>query len=136
MKMEAEIPERMIAPCGMNCMVCYVHLKKKKPCPGCRQQDDATPEHCRKCKIKDCAFEKGVDLCIECISFPCSVIKRLDKSYQKRYRVSLVENAARIKAVGAKQFLYEEKEKWTCPVCNGVISLHDRVCSECGKGVC
>jgi transposase len=60
------------------------------------------------------------------------IIKRLDKSYRQRYQVSLIENSIRIKTVGVKQFVVEEKQKWTCSQCGGVISLHDRVCSECG----
>jgi hypothetical protein len=123
----------MLAPCGMNCGVCYVHLKKKKPCLGCWGQDDSKPEHCRKCKIKTCASGQGIDFCFNCSTFPCAIIKRLDKSYRQRYQVSLIDNALRLKTVGAKQFLNEEREKWTCADCGGVVSLHDRVCSECGK---
>jgi rubrerythrin len=29
--------------------------------------------------------------------------------------------------------LLEEKEKWTCAQCGGIISLHDSACSECGR---
>jgi hypothetical protein len=133
MKMYAEIPAAMLAPCGMTCAVCYVHLKEKKPCMGCRSQDASKPEHCRKCKIKDCAASRRVDFCCECSSFPCTTIKRLDKSYRKRYRVSLIDNALRIKAFGGKQHLLEVKLKWTCPDCGGVISLHDSACSECSQ---
>lgn len=132
MKMDAEMSVTMLAPCGMNCHVCYVHLKKKKPCLGCHGQDESKPQHCRKCKIKECATNQGVDFCSSCPSFPCAIIKRLDKSYKQRYRVSLVDNAIRLKTVGAKQYLLEEKERWTCAYCGGVISLHDCVCSECG----
>jgi hypothetical protein len=133
MKMDKEISVIMIAPCGMNCQVCYVHLKKKKPCQGCRGQDEAKPEHCRKCKIKVCAFGLGIDYCIQCPSFPCAVVKRLDKSYRQRYQESLVDNAIRLSNLGANCFLHEEREKWLCRVCGGIVSLHDRVCSECGK---
>jgi hypothetical protein len=100
---------------------------------GCRAQDASQPEHCRKCEIKDCATSRAVNFCFECPSFPCATIKRLDKNYRQRYQVSLIDNAMRIKAVGAKQHLLVEKEKWTCPDCAGVISLHDQVCSECGR---
>jgi len=135
MKTNTEVTTTMLAPCGMNCAVCYVHLKEKKPCPGCRGQDASKPEHCRKCEIKDCVTSQGLDFCFECLTFPCVSIKRLDKSYRQRYQVSLIDNAIRIKTAGAKQHLLEEKEKWTCSVCGGVISLHDRACSECGKEV-
>jgi hypothetical protein len=60
-------------------------------------------------------------------------IKRLDKSYRKRYNISLIENAIRIKAVGTAIFLAEERAKWICKHCGGAISLHDGVCSDCGE---
>ena len=135
MRMYANIPAHMLAPCGITCAVCYVHLKKKKPCLGCRSQDASKPEHCRKCKIKDCATRQGVDFCFECSSFPCITIKRLDQSYRQRYQVSLIENALRLKTAGAQQHLLEEKEKWTCSHCGGILSLHDRICSECGEKI-
>ncbi|RPI92516.1 MAG: DUF3795 domain-containing protein [Chloroflexi bacterium] len=133
MKIHMDISTTLLAPCGMNCAVCYAHLRAKKPCPGCRGQDASKPEHCRKCKIKDCAISQEIDFCFECPAFPCATIKRLDKSYRQRYQVSLIDNAIRIKTVGARQYLIEEKEKWTCSRCGGVISLHDRLCSKCGK---
>jgi hypothetical protein len=133
MKTNAKIQIDMLAPCGITCAVCYVYLKEKKPCLGCRGQNASKPEHCRKCKIKECATCHGINFCFECSSFPCVTIKRLDKSYRQRYQVSLIENAIRLSSVGAKQYLLEEKERWTCSHCGGVISLHDRVCSECGK---
>jgi hypothetical protein len=133
MKTESKIPVDMLAPCGITCAVCYVYLRKKKPCLGCRGQDVGKPEHCRQCKIKDCVASRGIDFCFECSSFPCLTIKSLDKSYRQRYRVSLIENGIRIKTVGAEQHLLEEKKKWACTQCGGVISLHDRACIECGN---
>jgi len=133
MKMARVMTATLLAPCGMNCGVCYAHLRKKKPCLGCHGEDDAKPEHCRKCKIKDCATGQGLAFCFECSSFPCAIIKRLDESYRQRYEVSLIDNALRLKAVGAKRYMREDREKWSCNECGGVISLHDRICSECGK---
>lgn len=135
MEMDKEIPEIMLAPCGMNCYVCYMHLKKNKPCLGCHGRDDSKPNHCRECKIKDCAVSHGVDFCFDCPSFPCVIIKRLDRSYRQRYQVSLIDGAVLLKSIGAKQYLLNEKAKWSCADCGGVVSLHDRVCSECGKAV-
>jgi DNA-directed RNA polymerase subunit RPC12/RpoP len=37
--------------------------------------------------------------------------------------------------VGIEQFLWEEKQKWACARCGGVISIHDRVCSTCGREI-
>lgn len=121
----------MFAPCGMNCKVCYKHLKPKKSCKGCLSSDDDKPEHCKKCNIKNCVKEKGITYCFECADFPCKQIKNLDKSYIKRYGVSLVQNGITVKNDGLECFMMKEKEHWTCKKCSGIISLHDAECSEC-----
>ena len=107
MKMPEKIEPVMFAPCGMNCLVCYKHCYHKKPCAGCLKSDQGKPEHCRKCKIKDCVTERQITYCFECPEYPCKQIKRLDA------------------------FLKQQKEKYTCPECGGIISIHDAECSEC-----
>lgn len=134
MKMPSKIDEKMLAMCGMNCSVCYKHLSVKKyskSCHGCRQGDETLPNSCRKCKIKDCANEKNLKNCFLCKDYPCKWIKTLDKSYRQRYDVSLIENGLCCKKDGIDSFLRQEKKKWTCPKCKGIISLHDKFCSEC-----
>lgn len=132
MKMPNKMDNSMVAICGMNCTVCYQHLVTKK-CNGCKHNDETLPEHCRKCKIKDCAKNKNLKYCFECDEYPCKWIKNLDKSYKKRYNTSLIENGLFIKENGIEEFLKKEKEKWTCSNCKGIISLHDKSCSECQK---
>ncbi len=131
--MPYKINHKLFAPCGMNCMVCYVHLKAKKPCDGCLCADTHKTERCKACQIKACADEKGLTYCYECDDFPCLRIKNLDKSYRKRYQVSLIENSKAVFDKGLETFLLHEKKRWTCADCNGVISLHDKQCSKCGK---
>ena len=75
-----KIDTTMFAPCGMNCMVCYKHCFHKKPCAGCLNCDEGKPEHCRKCKIKDCIKEKPLSYCFECPEYPCKLIKILKKA--------------------------------------------------------
>lgn len=122
----------MFAPCGMNCAVCYRHCNHKKPCAGCLGGDADKPEHCRTCAIKDCAKEKGYTYCYECGEYPCKSIKALEKSYQTRYHASLIEHSKEVKELGLAAFMARQKERYTCPKCGGVISLHDRACTECG----
>lgn len=121
----------MFAPCGMNCMVCYKHCYLKKPCAGCLKSDEGKPEHCRKCKIKDCVKEKGISYCYECNEYPCKKIKNLEKSYNTRYRISLIENSLFVKENGLVAFMKQQKDRHTCPECGGIISIHDAECSEC-----
>ncbi|MEK8193793.1 DUF3795 domain-containing protein [Clostridioides difficile] len=136
MKMPKEpIETIMFAPCGMNCMVCYKHCYHKKPCAGCLNSDIGKPEHCRKCKIKDCVHEKGISYCYECSEYPCKLIKNLEKSYNTRYRASLVANSLFVKENGLKAFMVQQKETFTCPICDGIISIHDSECSECQWGI-
>ena len=131
MLMPEKIEHTMFAPCGMNCKVCYKHCFSKKSCAGCLNTDEGKPEHCRKCRIKDCVKAKGLTHCYTCSDFPCAVIKRLDKSYRTRYGVSLVQNSLQVKEKELPQFLEEQKRQFTCGSCGGIISLHDRQCSQC-----
>lgn len=136
MKMnDNDIETIMFAPCGMNCKVCYKHCYHKKPCDGCLKSDMGKPEHCRKCKIKDCVKDKGLDYCFECSDYPCELIKNLERSYNKRYQASLMENSEVVKNQGLKIFMEEQKVKYTCSKCGGIISIHDRECSECQEKV-
>lgn len=131
MRMPEKIETVMFAPCGMNCLVCYKHCNHKKPCGGCLKSDRGKPEHCRKCRIKDCTAEKNITYCYECTDYPCKKIKSLEKSYNSRYQTSLVKNSTVVKEYGIETLLEQHREKYKCPDCGGIISLHDAECSEC-----
>lgn len=136
MKMPLDnIKKNMFAPCGMNCMVCYKHCNSNKPCDGCFFINNSKPNHCRNCKIKDCLKDKEFKYCFECSSFPCKLIKNLEKSYQKRYQTSFIENSEFVKNHGIDVFMQKQKEEYTCSECGGIISLHDRECSECHQKI-
>lgn len=131
MKMPDKIETTMFAPCGMNCLVCYKHCYHKKPCAGCLNGDNGKPEHCRKCKIKDCVKEKEFSHCFECTEYPCKQIISLEKSYNSRYNASLVKNSSTAKEIGLVEFMKFQQKEYTCSVCGGIISIHDAECSEC-----
>lgn len=132
MKMSTgKIEISMFAPCGMNCRVCYKHCYHQKPCAGCLNSDQGKPEHCRKCKIKDCIKDKRLTYCFECSDYPCKLINNLEKSYNQRYQASLMANSEYVHQNGLEAFMEQQKEKYTCSNCGGVISIHDRECSEC-----
>lgn len=130
-----EIETIMFAPCGMNCKVCYKHCYSKKSCLGCLKSDIGKPNHCRKCKIKDCTIIKKVTYCYECLEYPCKLIKNLEKSYNKRYDTSLIANSTYVKSVGLKAFMKQQKQKYTCQNCDGIVSIHDKECSECQEKI-
>lgn len=131
LKMPEKIDAEMFAPCGMNCMVCFVHCKPKAACGGCMGSDEGKPGHCRNCVRTACAVEKGLTYCYECGEFPCRRMKDLDRSYRKRYGVSLIEQADFVKENGIDAFMEEERKRYMCPDCGGVITVHDKWCSEC-----
>lgn len=113
MKMSTEkIDTIMFAPCGMNCKVCYKHCYHKKPCAGCLKSDQGKPEHCRKCKIKECIKDKRLTYCFECSDYPCKLIKNLEKSYNQRYQASLMENSEYVQQKGLEAFMEQQKEKY------------------------
>lgn len=67
----------------------------------------------------------------ECGEYPCKLIKKLDKSYNKQYQASLIENICFVQTHGLEPFMEQQKAKYTCPKCGGIISIHDRECSDC-----
>lgn len=135
MKMPERIEPVMFAPCGMNCLVCYKHCYHKKPCAGCLESDRGKPEHCRKCRIKECVTERQSAYCFACSEYPCKQIKKLEKSYNIRYHTSLMGNSQIVKEQGMDEFLAQQKEKYAYPECGGIISVHDAECSECQRKV-
>lgn len=135
MKMPEQIDPIMLAPCGMNCLVCYKHCNSKKACAGCLAGDSGKPEHCRICKIKTCLRSRSISYCYECDTFPCKLIKNMEKSYQMRYQVRLIDYSRQVKELGTEEFMRLQKERWTCPSCGGVVSLHEKVCSECKETI-
>jgi len=110
MKMPEKIEKVMLAPCGMNCAVCYRYVVTRKSttsCKGCLKGDD----------------------------FPCKQINTLDTTYKKRYGISLIENNKIAKERGVIAFLELDRQRWTCIDCGGAFSLQDGVCSECQKTI-
>ena len=123
----------LIAPCGMNCRLCQAHVRDKKTCPGCRDDDSHKPKTRWTCKIKTCEkFAEGkFKYCFKCDSFPCSRLNHLDKRYRAKYGMSMIDNLNNIKNLGVRQFIRNEIERWICPECGGMICVHKPACIYC-----
>lgn len=39
------VEANLIAPCGMNCALCYAYQRHSKPCGGCREGGSNLPAH-------------------------------------------------------------------------------------------
>ncbi|MDL2237625.1 DUF3795 domain-containing protein [Christensenellaceae bacterium OttesenSCG-928-K19] len=127
------IENSMLAPCGVDCMVCYRHVRQQKVCPGCRNENENKTKSCLACEIKDCEQAGEIGFCFLCAQFPCTRIKKLDKSYKMRYGVSLMENSWLAKDAGVEVLMEQEQKRRACTVCGGVVSLNTGICSECGQ---
>jgi rubrerythrin len=64
---------------------------------------------------------------------PCKNLAHLDKRYRERYDMSMIENLKSINAKGMDGFLAEQATKCQCPICGGVVSVHDEKCYSCGN---
>lgn len=132
------IEEKMIAPCGMNCTLCISHQAMvndlnaqgfhKKYCPGCIPRGKNCTFMAKTC---DVITQGKARFCLECASYPCDRLKRLDQRYQIKYHLSMIDNLNEIRKNGMPAFLANQNEKWKCPKCGGVISCHTGLCLKC-----
>lgn len=125
----------LLAPCGINCYVCIAYLRNKNKCPGCRINTITKPVTRAQCKIKNCneLHKNNLKFCFQCKKFPCERIKHMDKRYRTRYNLSTIENLEIIKKFGIREFVKNEKIRWTCSQCGGTICVHRGYCYNCGK---
>ena len=133
-----EFTSVLIAPCGMNCGICKAYLAYSRGVP--KQRGKVT--HCSGClpRNKNCFVKRGcrklrkkeVNSCYECNDMPCQNLDRLDRRYRQRYNMSMIENLKEIKEKGTEEFLRIQREKYKCPECGDVISVHDGKCYSCG----
>jgi hypothetical protein len=133
MKAPETIPAEFFAPCGINCMLCSRQFEKKRPpCHGCLRGGSSTCTHSETCRIKLCAFERGLSHCFECDKFPCSRIRRLEKRYRENCGYLLLEAAETARSGGVEVLLEQQLAHYSCG-CGGLICLQSGVCSEFGK---
>lgn len=132
------IPD-LIGPCGMNCGLCKAYLAYSRGVPT--KKSEVT--HCSGCiaRNKNCAFVKrdcpqkvgkNLRFCYECPEMPCERLTKIDAHYSARYSMSLIENLKEIKTNGMDAFLKNQAEKYRCPSCGDVVSVHDGKCYACG----
>lgn len=121
-----------IAPCGINCRVCRVHMRSKQPCPGCAESDAHKPRHCVSCAIRLCGTRPAGEPRCDACDMPCRRLKDMDRRYRRQYGVSPLDNLRVIRERGLDAFLLAEQHKWTCPACGGLLCQHESLCPQCG----
>ena len=122
----------LIAPCGMNCGLCYAFLRSRNRCPGCRVGDRRKPKTRLACRIRNCRARRG-RFCTGCARFPCERLRHLDQRYRTKYGMSMLENLRRIETDGLRSFVEQEKTKWVCPGCGATICVHKGFCLVCER---
>ena len=132
MKPPEHIDESMLAPCGLNCLLCYRHLCKN-PCSGCRAQGDEPDCYQRKCVMRACVLERGYFSCADCAERPCKRMKTFAKRYRDGYGADLYADAELMRSIGAEALIQQQIASHTCESCGHLINLHDGKCSGCGK---
>jgi len=122
----------LIAPCGMNCNLCYARIRPRNKCLGCRAPDDGKHHSCSKCKIIVCEkrTENGWQTCAPCDTL-CKRIKHLDERYRTKFHMSMLENLSTIRDHGMEIFLQQQEEKYRCSVCGETLSVHRPYCLSC-----
>jgi len=133
--MSESIEQNLIAPCGMNCGICVSFFgyavngrKRKNRCFSCRARDKSCAFLKKQCKQ---LLNKKVEYCFECKDFPCENLKKLDKRYREKYKMSMIENLEYIVKNGITKFIENERERWKCSKCGGVICVHNGKCYTC-----
>ena len=110
-----KIKQKLIAPCGMNCALCYAHLREENRCEGCRVNSEKIFKYCAICKIKNCEKLQKNDwqyCSSKCDEYPCRRLKNLDKRYCAKYGMSMIENLENIERSGIRKFVETEKKRW------------------------
>lgn len=132
------IPIDLIAPCGMNCRLCWGYIREKNRCPGCRISSNVESQKSKyrhQCSIRQCPHlaESQLKYCSgRCQQYPCTRLKRLDKRYRTKYGMSMLGNLHSIHESGIRDFIRKEKERWTCSGCGEMICVHKLTCLSCG----
>lgn len=124
----------LIAPCGLNCVLCHGYQREKDRCGGCNS-DNVRPGYCTSCILKLCPEKQGDSTRIcgtFCAKFPCKRLKDLDKRYRTKYGESCLENITLIEASGLEALIVRDSEKWKCPVCGELLCCHRPNCIHCG----
>ena len=137
--MNTPISPELIAPCGMNCALCWAYqaqtydLQKKgirrKYCPGCIPRG----EHCKHMRNQCETVGNGlVRFCFECGQFPCARLKQLDKRYRTKYHMSMIQNLCAVRDGGMEAFLRDQEETWRCKACGeALLCCHNGLCLRC-----
>lgn len=139
-----------ISYCGVYCGACSLrlagveedlrHLTEKArnldptelqywlSCPGCR-----SGSHRSDCDFRICATGKGLNHCIDCAEFPCTLHQDFNDDGVKHHANSIA-SLTTLKNLGEDAWLELQEKKWVCS-CGARLSWYLHECLQCGKPV-
>jgi len=95
---------------------------------GCRSE--LVGIHCRSCHFKSCAYEKGIEFCSQCETYPCEALK--DFQSKAPHRLDLWEDLDAARDMNIVEWTDRMKHKYECPKCKTINSSYDKNCCKCG----
>ncbi|MFX1567816.1 MAG: DUF3795 domain-containing protein [Promethearchaeota archaeon] len=151
-----EINKALLAPCGLYCGVCAIHIADRdnnvkfkeilvdvyKPfsktsedikCKGClsENQDDIFG-YCKICPIRDCVKSKGFESCYQCNDFPCKFIDKFPIPVGKKV---ILRAIPQWKELGTEKWVEAEEKRYHCPECGNSLFRGAKRCNKCKKSV-
>lgn len=117
---------------GDGFVACLGRVPKDEiACSGCKS--DSVYAGCRICAMRDCAVEKGVAHCADCVDFPCKKFARWQSAATLLPHVREARTSCEaIKRDGADGWLAAQKKRWSCARCGAPFSWYQTACGECG----
>ncbi len=115
------------------------HIKPAKiECLGCKS--DVVFEGCRKCQIRECARNYGVEFCSDCSNYPCGLVRNMKKGVDSLKKSLphvrfIINNLEDITKEGKTAWLTAQNEYWKCENCSMRLTWYQEKCPECGLKV-
>lgn len=101
-------------------------------CFGCKTEINGS--YCRRCVIKQCAKDKEIEFCSDCLEYPCQRLRDFcDDKYPHHSIVT--KNLEYLKRHGEVSWLNEQKIRWSCSKCGANFSWYSDRCKNCGEKV-
>lgn len=95
-------------------------------CRGCLSEDRFM--HCRRCEIRNCTSEKGLDGCHQCSEFPCPNIDDFPMAVGKKVILRAVPYR---REFGTEKWIWDEEARYTCPECGNAVFRGAMKCNRC-----
>ena len=83
-------------------------LSQSSICPGCKAEAPVWKPDEDRCKIRQCALRRGLDLCCECEGFPCETLE----SNPGVVKFHCLDNLREIKEHGIRAWIDKEWDRW------------------------